>query len=103
RKSRFTGLAPWGIPGGAACADARSTGLMRPVTGVTSDELTTEMRVRDPQGNLATVRSVFATGAPSMCRVVLTDGDGYRRDVVCNRAQRWEVVSLGDRASSTDR
>jgi hypothetical protein len=63
------------------------------MTDVTSDELTTDMRVRDPKGNLATVRSVLATGAPSMCRVVLTDGDGYRHEVVCSRKRRWKVVS----------
>jgi hypothetical protein len=60
---------------------------------VASDELTVDMHVRDPQGHLATVRAVLATGAPSICRVVLTDSDGYRHDIVCSRKQRWVVVS----------
>jgi hypothetical protein len=60
---------------------------------VASDELTVDMHVRDPQGNLATVRAVLATGAPSMCRVVLADGDGYRREIVCSRKHRWKVES----------
>ena len=71
----------------------RSVGMRRLVTDVSSDELTIDMRVRDPQGELATVQSVLPTGAPSMCRVVLTDGDGYRREVVCSRKQLWKVVS----------
>ena len=62
-------------------------------TNAMSDEPTMGMRVRDPQGNLATVRSVLGSGAPSMCRVVLTDRDGYRREIACTREQRWEVVS----------
>jgi len=63
------------------------------VAVVASDELIVDMHVRDPQGHPAAVQAVLATGAPSMCRVVLTDGDGYRREIVCSRKRRWEVVS----------
>jgi len=78
---------------GPAAGTRRSVGMRRPVTDVSSDELTIDMHVRDPQGELVTVQSVLPTGAPSMCRVVLTDGYGYRREVVCSRTQRWKVVS----------